>query len=577
MSLLDAALTPGSPTNSLLQKVLGTGPNAGVMQSPFGKMGTPSANVPSEPSAQPTPAVPPPSTASKGPVLTNAAPPKPGLVPTAEVDTDGPAQTSTTVDPYSQASNASGPPPVSRLQRVAQFVSRVAPVVQRSAAYAADAFHNPEPLQNLRQQDQLDREYGLQQQQAAGLAQQRASEQQTADLNRQYLTKQIAGYEDPATKRKNDSENAFSLYQKEHPPTSANPDGSVSINEFDPTMNGGQGGLRPRMITDATGTHPMTMPPIAGFHESGMDGNGNFVVESYSKGGRPIGAAPAPTPASQASPLAPGMTKVDPLTAGQVGPVPDYHSYPGKLSDPQYRRDFADWSKKVNDLKQSQIVAQQAARGAANGNNRPIQILDPSTQQNEVTTFARQESGKGGLLAGSQSGALNVAGKSATFGELDANIGALSRVIPTLDTAGTGEKIAMAASLTPAAGPTGQIAQGIARNQLSPEQRDLVDVIRNWRQGALSVKNIMSGAGLGSDKKVQLLEAEAPNEQDLMGSSAALQQKMQRFNNIYNAIKQEYPQLVTRTAGPAPPLTRPPIPTSRPTGGSKIKREGIDF
>ena len=242
-----------------------------------------------------------------------------------------------------------------------------------------------------------------------------------------------------------------------------------------------------------------------------------------------------------------GAIKPTPEALAEGGTPPDFHDYPLGKKDPGYKTAVQKYVDAGVKRKQKGANETAAIRATMINQTRPIQAYDPNTETNIVTNFEKGVPGqpKGApILAASQSGATNVAGKRATVMELDKNITNVQDTIKTLDSADTVQKAAMASTLTPSATKHGQVIEGIARNQLTQPQRDLVDTIRNLRQGASSLRNILSTAGV-TDHRVLTLESELPNEQDIMGSSAAMKTKLDRFVGIYNEIKAAYPDLIT--------------------------------
>jgi hypothetical protein len=335
---------------------------------------------------------------------------------------------------------------------------------------------------------------------------------------------------------------------------------------------------------------PILAPSQVGFHIQGLDANDNPIVQEYSKFGAPMGSAPAPAPAS-GKPTSYGG--VDPLIAGQVGPMPHPGQYKGGLNDPQFQQDMQTWAKKTSDLKQAQLMAQNQARGAAFGANRPITALDPGSGQEIVTTLNRGVPGQtpgAPVLAGNQSGAFNLSQKRATFAEVDQNLANVKTNLPNLDNASYADRLAMAAALTPGKGSSipgvGLLSHGVEAaglTKLSPELRQTVFATRNMKQGVLSLRNALASGGVGSDYRIQILESEVPNEADfLTGSSAVINQKLGTFESVYNDILNSYPDIVSKATtnrnrpAPARPNAAPPTKPQIP-GTSRVLVEGKDF
>lgn len=508
---------------------------------------------------------------------------------------------------------------MSFFSKLGSIVKTAAPYIQQIGNSLVGAGGSPEQLQQLGASNEL----ALRRQQLGMQQQLQQSQLQSQDLQRQLEQKQIENIRTPEEiAAANLANQRVSLTQQRElappqdlvAPTDTGQMGhfqrtfnpQTSQYEVSPTMMnkevpnptqapgagmvppvGGQH-LLPPSPTVTSRQQLMAMPKAAGQGMTVADPNSStgYAMEHYDMLGNVISHIPnAPPPAH---PIA-GFGSVDPLIGGQVGPMPNPTSYKGGLKDPQFNQDLASWSKKAADIKQQRDLAIAQARGAAYGENRPVQAYDPSNEAAVITTMKKGVPGQAPgspLLSANQSGVLNLAQKGATFGELDKNISNVTGAAPILDKASTLDRAAMAAALTPGRTKVGQMMEGTALNTLSPEQKQLIFSIRNLRQGALSLRNVLTSGGVGSDYRVQLLEAEMPNEQDLMGDSASFLQKLNTFNSIYGEIRQAYPDLVTKASqrgGLKPPSgggnTKPPVnsvPPANPSA-SKVLVEGKDF
>lgn len=338
-----------------------------------------------------------------------------------------------------------------------------------------------------------------------------------------------------------------------------------------PAMIGpGGGGAQPAASSPSMSWPGMTMsPPPA---PTAPQPNNPMLVSSQPT------ATPQPQPQQFTSPSLKMPFPFGTPDAGieaAVGPVPNPRSYSLGTADPKFREDFAAWGTQYNAMKLARDKELAAARGAAFSNARPIPggVFDPESQQTIVSTPqgpVLDPRTHQPMLSGNQAGALGITKPRVTFAEVDQNLANVKKFIPTLDSASTGERVSMVGALTPGKGDTlmgkaGQLVEGVAMKKLSQNQRDLINTIRNLRQGVTSLRTVIAGAGGGSDYRLQILESEMPNEQDFMGTSEAMGAKLAHFESVYNAILDDYPQIFrpqSRTNAPAN-ITAPTKPGKR--------------
>jgi hypothetical protein len=454
------------------------------------------------------------------------------------------------------------------------------------AAQLAAVGGNYGPAELQQQRAQL----GLQQQALEGRQALEQSQLQSQDLQRQLEQKNLENYQTPEAK----AEQALALSRAEKPTTYPADNGQIGIADTDL-----KGVTSPRMVTlpnpayaaqqdvfknfeQNNGALPATLPPAAppttqraammpqsiGFHvQDPVTG----LVYEYGKNGAPIGTQPGPPKPNV--PLLPGTGTVSAMDVGAAGkPLPNPASYPQGTRDPQFRTDYQNWLAEAAAKKQQNAVALAAERGRAYGENRPLPMLGPDGTE-VYGTIARGPAvlpGGQPALAGNQSGAASVAQKRGTFAELDQNLQNFRAAIPAVDNLSTVDRAAIVASLTPGKTAIGRGLEGIALSHLSAPARALVDTDRNLRQGVLSLRNVLTSGGVGSDYRINLLEAEMPNEQDFAaGNSTQLSNKLSSFESIYNDIVSSYPQLFTGrgSTNPARSGLKPPTKANANAGG----------
>lgn len=459
---------------------------------------------------------------------------------------------------------------------------------------AAGGNYAPLEIAHQAKEDALKQsQFGLQQQ----LNQ---SQLENQALNRKVLQQQYDNYQTPTQQ----AQHAVDIKHAETPSTYQTDSGQTGIADTDLT-----GKTSPRMVTipsaqvpnptqaAGAGMPPQTMPPLippsptvtsaehktpaimpqsVGFH---ITDPVTGTVYEYGKGGAAMGTQPGPP--NPNAPIVPGMGKVNPIDAGAAGALPPSpRDYPKGANDPAFRAAYGKYLTAAAAAKQANAMQQSNARGAAMGSNRPINALDDDGQA-IVTTLARQDRKNPGqdVLSASQSGAAGIAQRKATFAEVDKNLANTKAALPVVDNLSIGDRAAIVAGLTPGKSAIGQGITGIGLAHLSPEARSLVDTTRNLRQGVLSLRNVLSSGGAGSDYRINILESEMPNEQDFAASSSKqIAAKLQSFESIYNDIVSSYPQLFTQprsklnakpgaTPTPAAPPTMPA--TSSPAPGGK--------
>src|SRR5579859_4201673 len=238
----------------------------------------------------------------------------------------------------------------------------------------------------------------------------------------------------------------------------------------------------PTMPKTIPGQVPIAAPSQIGFHIQGLDSNGNPIVEEYSKTGTPIGTQAAPLNPNAG--LLPGVGKVSPMDVGAAGAaMPTPANYPGGARSPQFQSDYQAWLKTASAAKQANSIAQAGARGAAFNATRPIQAYDPGLGESVVTTMGRQDKQNPGqpILSANQAGAANVAGKRATFAEVDQNLQNFRDALPAVNTLTPRDRAAIVSGFNPATSTLGRVGQagieglGFGLGSLSPEKRALVD------------------------------------------------------------------------------------------------------
>lgn len=449
----------------------------------------------------------------------------------------------------------------------------------------AAAFGNYRPLQEEQRQQQLTNQ--------TNLANSTLADQ---SLNRQHLKQQIDNFQTPDQI----AERQIRVKHAETPTTYQTDEGQTGIadtdlqgvtkprnvavpnpeirmaqqrtNDFNQNFPGGQVATPPPPLPP-TIQRPATMPPQVGFHLTGNDESGNPIVSLYNKGGAPMGSAPAP--AKPDATLIPGMGKVGAIDAGAANALPpDPRTYPQGAKDPKFRADYQTFLKSAADAKQANALAAAGARGAAFNSSKPITTLD-ETGQDVISTLGderRAGRGKPGnpILAGNQSGAAGLGQKRATFAEVDKNLANVRQYLPAL-TSDYADRAAFAAALTPGTGMVSNISEAAGLKHLNPDQQNLIFAIRNLRQGATSLKNVLSSSGV-SDKRVAILESELPNEADLLtGDPSTVDRKLQTFESVYRELIQAYPQIMSggnsprgQLNGPTPMRSAPASPVLPP-------------
>lgn len=445
----------------------------------------------------------------------------------------------------------------------------------------AAAFGNYAPLHEEQRQQQLGMQKQLQDSTLQDQAQQRTQRQQLIDnfqTPAQQDTRALAlkRAETPTTYQTDDNQTGIAeadLSGKYSPRMVNVPNPELRTaqmdqqrtSDFNKNFPGGQVATPAPPPLPPTIPRPATMPPQVGFHLTGNDDSGNPIVSLYNKGGAPMGSAPAP--AKPDATLIPGMGKVGAMDAGGANALPpDPHSYPQGAKDPKFRADYQTFLKSAADAKQANALAAAGARGAAFNSSKPITTLDGEGQDVISTMGDERKAGRGvpgnPILAGNQSGAASLGQKRATFAEVDKNLANVRQYLPAL-TDDYGDRAAFAAALTPGTGMLSNISEAAGLKHLNPNQQNLIFAIRNLRQGATSLKNVLSSNGV-SDKRVAILESELPNEADLLtGDPSTVDRKLQTFESVYRELIQAYPQIMSggnsprgQLNGPAP--MRPP-------------------
>jgi hypothetical protein len=442
--------------------------------------------------------------------------------------------------------------------RIGNFLQQKGPALSDIANHLAMGAGKYGPLQA----EQAEKELEIRQQQADLQGKVTQSNLLNQALQRQHESLDIANYQTPEEK----SALAVKTARESKPIQFFTKDGQIGQGYDD-----GTGNVTPVMMNGS----PVTMPQQVGFHITGTDGNGNPIVESYSKFGAPVGA-PQAAPVNPNAPVMPGMGKVNPMDAGAAGSLPPSpKDYPQGPNDPNFRADYTKWLSGASNAKQQNAIALSGARNAT----RPITVFDPNQGADIISTLGRQDRANPGQapLAGNQSGAAGIGQKRATFSELDTNLANVQKFLPAMGANGMGvDSLTLGAALNPGTGLVSSAAEAAALKHLSHDQQSFVFALRNLRQGATSLKNVLSSSGV-SDKRVEVLESELPSAADLMsGDPSQVQRKLATFTSIYNEVKQAYPQLLGGGAGrisqspginqqAAPPPTMPS--TAPPTSG----------
>ena len=308
--------------------------------------------------------------------------------------------------------------------------------------------------------------------------------------------------------------------------------------------------------------------PAAAARQEFVNQNPPLVDLAAGKGFTP----PAPTlnlPVQVKDPMQALFGKPNAGVGAVVGPMPQPKDLPNDLA---YRAALHDWGVKYQQTDREQKEAIASAYAA----NRPIPggVYDPEQGASYVGTIGRGIANYPGtntpMMTGSQAGAFGASVRRATFREVDQNLANVEKFLPAA--AGSPWDAGAAAMLlNPASGTLGQIAQGQLLKRVSPDQQNLINAIRNLRQGITSLRNVLSSAGGASDKRIDILESEIPNVAALAsGDPAVLQRQLDTFKSIYTEILNSYPEAIMSYERNKPGMT-PQAPNRPPKGAKQVE------
>jgi hypothetical protein len=193
----------------------------------------------------------------------------------------------------------------------------------------------------------------------------------------------------------------------------------------------------------------------------------------------------------------------------QAGRPPVPAQYPKGENDKQYKKDAAAWGKVIEGIKAREASAPAEARGAAYGAWKPVQVLDPTTNQLQWT-YARDAINSGAAPAAEGTRAM---AKKAQFDEMHVAADKAESAIQNLDKPFDATQIAKLTLAMSHDEPTlmhEELKALLGTQQLTEKQKDFVVWIGQLNERALSLRSV-AGMGQGSQDLRQAIRATLPS------------------------------------------------------------------